>query len=158
MKKIIEILKSGKGIIPLVVLFLAGVFLVFFSDQTDNSQVPVDYSVNEAFDFNEYEKALEAKISEQVNKISGVSQCEAAVILERSYVYEYVRLDNGDVLVCENDGYEIPVVECLVAPEIKGISVICSGGNDPQIKKQITDMLIALLDVPSNKIWVGGKE
>ena len=64
MKKIIEILKSGKGIIPLVVLFLAGVFLVFFSDQTDNSQVPVDYSVNEAFDFNEYEKALEAKISE----------------------------------------------------------------------------------------------
>lgn len=157
LKIIKDLLKSGKGTIPLIVLFAVGILFVFFSDRQEVETV-VKETVNPEFNFYEYERDLESKISEHLNNLNGVSQCETIVVLDCSYTYEYVRINSDDILVCENDDYDVPIIESIIAPEIKGVSVICIGGNDPTIKKDITDMLTSLLNISANKIWVGGKQ
>ena len=42
----------------------------------------------------------------------------------------------------------------IISPEIKGVAVICQGGNNPVIKEQIISVVSALFDISSNKISV----
>ena len=59
---------------------------------------------------------------------------------------EYVIIDNGDT----EDGLKLKVI----SPKIRGVAVICQGGNNPIVKSQIISALSALFDISTNKISV----
>ena len=150
--------KSGKGIGVFAILLAAGFLLIFFSDFSGKDEKNIENTVSEEFDFAEYESALESRLSQKINSVYGVSDSSVIVVLDSSYTYEYLEMSSGNILVCESDGNEIPVPVKRYAPKVRGVAVICKGGDDPENKKTIIQLLSSLLDIPSNKIWVGGKE
>jgi stage III sporulation protein AG len=41
------------------------------------------------------------------------------------------------------------------APEVRGVAVICKGGDQISVQKKIISLLASLLSIPTNKIYVG---
>ena len=60
----------------------------------------------------------------------------------------YVTVGNGD--------RESPVYITEKAPTILGIGVVCTGGMDPTVRREVTALLSAAFGVGSNKIYVTG--
>ena len=45
-------------------------------------------------------------------------------------------------------------VETRLEPEVKGVAVLCEGGDDILVIKRITDLVATVLDIPTNRICV----
>lgn len=139
------------------VLLAAGLFLVFFSG-SGKSGGGESYINRESFDFYEYEERLEKRLEEKINSIGGVSSSEVILLVDTSYIYDYLRDENGKIVITEIGGDDMPVSESESAPKIRGVAVICKGAENAQLKKEIVDMLSALLGISTNNIWVGSKQ
>ena len=44
-----------------------------------------------------------------------------------------------------------------IYPEIRGIAVVCDGGNNPVIKEQLVSILSALFGINTNRISVAAR-
>ena len=55
----------------------------------------------------------------------------------------HVLLDDGTALA-----------QTVCAPRVCGVAVVCEGGGDVRVAARITELVAALLDVPSNRICV----
>ncbi len=141
-----------------IIVIAAGALLLILSSGSKNESEGAVLQNLERFDFAEYEEKLERRLEEKINSIEGISSCEVMVLVESSYVYDYLLDDNGSIVMSEIGGDETPVREKERAPQIKGVAVICKGAKSAQRKKEIIDMLSALLNIPTNNIWVGSKE
>lgn len=149
---IFDKLKNNKGIILIAAFALAGIIMILISGNRENS--PAVSTGYDDFSFEKYESALEKRLEEKINKIDGVSSCDVILLIETSYIYDSSdRVNYSDLF--GNSAESDKVSES--APKIRGVAVICSGGGESKIKKDITDMLSALLGIPTNKIWVGSK-
>ena len=140
-----------------IIVIAAGALLLILSSGSKNESEGAVLQNLERFDFAEYEEKLERRLEEKINSIEGISSCEVMVLVESSYVYDYLLDDNGSIVMSEIGGDETPVREKERAPQIKGVAVICKGAKSAQRKKEIIDMLSALLNIPTNNIWVGSK-
>lgn len=145
-------LKSNKAFIVTVLLASVGIILILISGSRDKSCVSNTEQIN--FDFDKYESTLEKRLEEKINKIDGVSSCDVILLIETSYIHD---AKNGssysDLFGTGSESDRISES----APKIRGVAVICVGGGEARVKKDITDMLSALLGIPTNKIWVGSK-
>ena len=43
------------------------------------------------------------------------------------------------------------------APDIVGVGVVCTGGMDPTVRREVTSLLSAVFGIGSNKIYVTGR-
>lgn len=46
------------------------------------------------------------------------------------------------------------LVETAREPEIKGVAIVCEGGDDVAVIKRITDVVSVVLGIPTNRICV----
>jgi len=156
-REIIDRLKNHKSFGIVIILLAAGVVLVILSLGKSAGKSSVSEVQDNSFDFYEYETALEERLKEKIDTISGVSNPEVILLVETSYVYDYLKENNGKTVTGSVNGEERALTESESAPTIRGVAVICSGGDDPVVKKNIIDMLSALLGISTNKIWVGSR-
>lgn len=67
---------------------------------------------------------------------------------ERRQSYE-----SGHVLI-DAAGGEQPLVETCLEPEIKGVAVVCEGGDDITVVKRVTELVSVVLRLPTNRVCV----
>lgn len=147
-----EKIKSNKALLITAALAAIGIILILVSGKSSNSRTG---SANyDDFNFEKYESALEKRLEEKINKIDGVSSADVIILVETSYIYDSI--NSGSYSELFGDSSENGRIS-ESAPRIRGVAVICSGGAQAKIKKDITEMLSALLGLPTNKIWVGSK-
>ena len=48
----------------------------------------------------------------------------------------------------------VPVLESSIEPSVKGVSVICEGGDDIKVIARITEFVSVGLGIPTNRICV----
>jgi stage III sporulation protein AG len=161
LKNLFERIKNDKKALIVITVGLIGMLLIMISD-TNNSDDVIE-NPKENFT-SEYELAIE--VEKLVETIDGAGKCKVMITYssyeetvyaldkdenfnsqgETNFSAEYVILDNGDY----EDGLKLKII----SPEIKGVAVVCQGGNNPVIKEQIISSLSALFDISSNKISV----
>ena len=56
--------------------------------------------------------------------------------------YIIVKTDNGE------EGMLLKVTQ----PKIRGVAIVCRGGNSPQVRQSITDTVTAVLDISSARV------
>ncbi|MBR7184341.1 MAG: hypothetical protein IKD37_01900 [Clostridia bacterium] len=133
--------QSGKRRIQLGIILAcaaAGMLLLLFGGrgaEADGSAAPT-------LSWQSYTAELEAKATALCGRVEGVGDVAVAVSLTQGveYVYEENRLLT-----------ERP-------PQIGGIGVVCSGGNDPVTVQTLISLLSAAFGVSSNRIYVTGAE
>lgn len=125
--------EGGKGYL-LVILFVAGAILLLIAARSDAESTVQDDRIPSA----DTKKALESELEGLIGGMSGVS-----------YVKVRVTLESGSEYVYENGKNTL-----VLAGRVRGVAVVCGGGDDPVIKEKVIDMLRALLDLPMKSVSV----
>lgn len=146
--------KEGK-LMPLIAAALIGILLLALAGIWENGgnkekaqdsvQVPssTDASLTTGNFLQNYEQQLEEKIRLICSDVGGVGEVRVCVYIDEAF--DYIGTGTADS----------PYVS-LVAPAIKGIGVVCDGGNSPDIKKELTMLISTAFSIGSNKIYITG--
>ncbi len=168
----LEILKGRKQLLMLVAI-LIGVVLVSFSPGNNEEDIP--YSADSFVTLDTYTKDTEKRLEETISKISGAGETKVMMTFESSFESVYAsdaRLEEnpGNIsasakttekqLVLANDRIsgEAPILLKELCPKVKGVLVVCSGGEDLQVQKKIKEAVSALLSISETKIYVSAGE
>ncbi len=136
-----------------ILLAIGGVLLILISTLFGGSE---GAKTEEYTDVGFYTDYLEERIRTLCMSIDGID--EAVVFLTLDCSSEYVYQENGasDFLILSGGDGEEAVKLCEIYPRVRGIAVVCTGGELPRIKETVTELLSAALGLSSNKIKVAG--
>ena len=150
-----------KGFWFIVLAALAGVILILIGTFGNNSAdiEPVPTSAEVTVDSTD---ELETKLETLIGQIDGVSGVSVMVTFDSGNEYVYAR-DSDDtgkvfnyVIIDKSTSTETPVLVKEIQPKIRGIAVVCSGGENPSVQAKIISLLSALFNVSSNRVYVTG--
>lgn len=158
----VEKLKKDKKLFTALVIGLSGLLLILISEVTPKDKET--FSQNEAY-FAMTDDELCSELEDIIEKISGAGKTKVMVTYKGSYETIYAsniqqRDKNGEqdkereYIIIDTDQGEGGLKIKVLSPEIKGVAVVCQGGDSPMIKEQIISILSALFDISSNKISV----
>lgn len=164
-EKITSFIKSdNKKIKIITILGALGIVLILLSGFTGDSQKSSN-TAKEQISYEEYTQQLEEKLTNIISSISGVGECEVMITLENSYESVYAtnsEFKNNDDSVNQKDEYviydadsgETPVLIKEYMPKVMGVSVVCSGGENIEVKEKIIESVTALFNISANRVSV----
>lgn len=155
-------LKSDKKSLIIIVVGLVGVLMIMLSGGDDGKNTQPQVNDNTILT----ETQLADEVENFIENIEGAGKTKVILSFEayEETVYaenvderyshdeekdinsEYVIIDNG----AGEDGLKLKVI----SPKIRGVAVICQGGDQPIVKEQIVSALSALFNISTNKISV----
>ncbi len=158
--------KQNKKLFLIILLGAVGILFISLSELVPPDSEEIEISENDYFkNSREYEEFLEKRIEDEISKISGAGETSVMLTLDSSEEFSYAQnsteeiFENesarkSEIITVENGSSETPVIVKTTEAKIRGILVICKGGDDPFVSEKIIESLRALLDVPSNRISV----
>ena len=163
-KNIILSNNSRKKLIVLAALGILGIMLLGFSKCTSydasNNSKSTEIS---GMDPSEYAKDVEEKVESLCNKIDGVGSTYAVVTLRGGYRAIYATdyqsgssNSKNQTVVIGSGSSEKALLIGYENPEISGIGIVCSGGDDPIKRANIISVVSSAFNVSTNKIFVSG--
>lgn len=167
LEKLLLRIKNDRKLIIIVVFGAIGIILTVFSNLNENKEKAVAENTVEITSFNEteYVTALENKLSEMITLISGAGKAKVIITLECDYETVYAKdgsLSKDDNSTDEDSEYIIidrketqgGLLLKTVTPKVRGVAVVCEGGDNQYVRNAVTQMLTAVLDVGVNRISV----
>lgn len=161
LKNITDICFSKKGIALMVLLAVVGVLVMAFAGKNDGTSDSSDGLG--ALDPDKYAREVEERVETLCNRIDGVGSTYAVVTLRGGYRAIYatdMQAGNSNsknqTVILGNGSAEKGLLIGYENPEITGIGIVCSGGDDYNVRKNIISVVSSAFDVPSNKIFVAG--
>ena len=155
------------GVMRFMLVVVCGVFLLILSysgegERSTTEEVNTEVASDEDGSLEKYKQAREEELKELLQKVDGVGKAEVMITLKASN--EKVTLkDNTNkggtneektVLVENSERDSSPYIIQEKEPEIEGIVIVCQGGYDSVIKREITDAVSALFSIQSHKIKI----
>ena len=134
-KKLFENEKVRKII---VISGIIGIALIFISSYVDFGSF-TDSSKNE-FSVDSYSQRIENDLSSAISKIEGAGKTKVMLTMENSKELVYI------------DGTTTKTKE--IQPLIRGVLVLCEGGDDPTVVERITQAVTKTLGISSAKVCI----
>ncbi len=134
-KKLFENEKVRKII---VISGIIGIALIFISSYVDFGSF-TDSSKNE-FSVDSYSQQIENDLSSAISKIEGAGKAKVMLTMENSKELVYI------------DGTTTKTKE--IQPLIRGVLVLCEGGDDPTVVERITQAVTKTLGISSAKVCI----
>ena len=163
---------------------LAGIVLILISGNLkscdgyqSNQLQPV--SSQPSVTAEQYEKGLEANLTGIISQISGVGNAKVLVTLDQTAQYVYATEEKQSrqqtseksdsqtgkseddysdettyLLVKNSDGSEQALRVTEIQPLVKGVVVVCDGGDDPNVQQSVTDAVTTALHITSVRVCV----
>lgn len=160
----------------IIILLAAGVALIFFSTYISNNNSNKSNlkekanSATSEYSEEDYKNNLQENLKDTISKINGVGNIKVMVTMESSAQKEYatekkVNTENGSnkttdktetayIKVKDSDGSEHAISLTEYAPKVRGVVIICDGGDQPYIKEKVTDVVVAAVGVSSSHVCV----
>ena len=183
-KKLTEKAKSffqdDKKVKILSAVLIAGIVLIALSEfwPSSGKTKEKEDSVSDTMTMQEYTQKLEDNIREIVGSIRGVGNLKVLVTLESSEETIYTQetktsvdstqdamSENGKtqlkesteqkyLLVEGEDGTKQALVKTTKEPEVKGIVIVCEGGDSTTVKSEVINAVTTALDISSSRVCV----
>ena len=162
MEKIKEI-----GPVKLTFLLVAGILLLIlycgdFMKKGEESSVAVSKEEKTEETGENYRQTMEQQVVELLSKVEGVGKTEVMITLSAGK--EKVTLKDNEtaegksqeetVLVEDSERNSSPYVLQEKEPVPEGILVVCEGGGDPSVSREIISAIQVLFHVEAHKIKV----
>lgn len=174
--KILEFLKGGKGRKLIVALGVAGIGLILLSEfwpQTSKEAVAKASA-------EEFVTKTEEKLMAIIGSIEGAGTCQVMVTLENGveYVYASQQKLNTDrvedqsgnsnkvsqrddseksIIVVDTDEGRKGLLVTEIQPTVKGVVIVCEGGDQPLVRQRIVDTVTTALNISSQRVCVTKK-
>lgn len=140
MKDGIKKLLSGEKLKRIIIISgIAGIALIFISNYLSLGGNG-EKERNEAFSVSEYGAQTESELESLISQIEGAGQTKVMLTVENSV--EYVFLKDSTTKTKE------------VEPIIRGVLVVCEGGDDPVTVERVTQAVTKALDISAAKVCI----
>ncbi|MEG0769208.1 MAG: stage III sporulation protein AG [Ruthenibacterium sp.] len=162
----------------LFLLGLGGILLIFLSDallkpekaQRAEAGVPIQAQA----EANEYVQNLERRLTDMIASVQGAGKATVMITLDTSGETVYARNEKSntetqsgeagvqnrkssfesDYPIIDTGSSDAPIVEARLLPEIKGVAVVCEGGDDITVISRVTELVSVVLGLSTNRICV----
>lgn len=172
--KLLKALKSPKF---LIIGGLVGILLIFISSLSGKEAKEPKTPDENILNIEEYRAELEADIEELVIEISGSKRVSVVVTLESTASYSYAdtreeattdksgetlsetdtELKRGYITVKTADGDEEALLVSATMPEIRGVAIVCEGGDSEIISEKIMNTVTAALNITKKRVYICGR-
>lgn len=162
--------KGDKRLKIIVIIGIIGVVLLLVSEAFDGDVGSTAEGVNVSVNAQEYAKAVEKELSQIISKIEGAGECSVMVTMdcgietiyatqeESSYEFD----DNSEsrdnsvsyVILNSSSGGKQALVIKEIQPKLRGIIIVCEGGDNSKVKMNIINAVSSAFDISSTKISV----
>lgn len=161
----------------LVLVGAGGILLVFISSffSHDNTQTN-NTATNNTYTAQQYCQVIQRDIKDIVTGITGDRNPTVVITLESGIRYNYASTDETDmsssvggtsdqsseskkqsyITVKTSDGGEQALIVTEIMPEIRGVAIVCSGGNDNITAEKIKNAVTAALNITSKRVYISG--
>jgi len=169
------LLKGEKGKRIIIFMGIIGMLLIVFSNfiPSEDNNTSDDTTSKKESGFEQYEQQLELRLEKIVGSISGVGSLQVMVTLESGSQYNYVtekksstdktsaqnqeseneNTETQTVILSDSQG-ERALVKSETAPSVKGVIIVCEGGDDPTVQQRVISAVTTALDISSKKVCV----
>lgn len=168
-------LQKGKGLRIACILAAVGVLLIYLSEWMPSKDEAV--AENMGMTAERYCEQVETRLSELLCSMDGVGKCRVYVTLESGveYVYATKQKENADyskdsdekgekvseradteqsiILIDGADG-ETGLLLTEKQPTVKGVVVVCDGGNDAAVSERVVAAVTTALNISSRRVCV----
>ncbi len=172
-KKTVERLKNPK---LLIIIGVVGITLIALSSFLPSKKEKTEIEQNtSSLTAEEYKNNLEQEIKEIVYKLTG-NDSAVMVTLESGIKYDFaddtkdtVSTVSGQnsttdsrsntksyITVKGSDGSEQALIITQRMPEIRGVAIICNGGDQEAIAEKIEGAVCAALNITSKRVYIAG--
>lgn len=173
--KYISKLRSPK---LLVIAGMLGIALIFLSSFIGGGEKKPKTEVDGQFSAEEYRLQLEEDIEKLVSGITGSRDVKVIITLESGIRYSYAdtkeqtttdttesqressgsELKEGYITVKSADGGEQALLITAEMPQVRGVAIVCEGGDNELINEKITNTVTAALDITSKRVYICGRK
>ena len=171
---LMEFIKGGKGRKLLVAAGLIGIALILLSEvlPKKTAQTVAKASADE------FIEKTEEKLAALLGSIEGAGQCQVMVTLENGVQYVYAteekvnsnrvedaggdKLSQKDdteqkIIIVDTDNGRQGLLVTEIQPTVKGVVIICEGGDQPLVQERIKDAVTTALNISSKRVCVTKK-
>ena len=181
MKKLFSGLGGEKGKNIIIIAGLLGIALIFLSSfikPTTQDQKEQEEKITITAE--EYAHQLEQNLTEVISSIQGAGPSKVMVTLENGVQTQYATEEknnsevsqekdsNGEttrsqqsgdseityITVRDANGAERALEITEIQPTVKGVVVVCSGGEDPVVQQRVIDAVTTALNISSKRVCV----
>lgn len=171
-EKINKLIKNPK---LLVAVGIFGMLLVLISSFIPSGETKESVKTGE-YTAAQYTSELEQSVKSIVKGISGDKNPTVVITLESGLKYSYVSASETDtsssgggsseesreskkqsfITVKTADGGEQALLVTEIMPQIRGVAIICKGGNDEIVAEKIENAVTAALNITSKRVYISG--
>lgn len=174
-----KFLQSDQKIRVIFIIGIIGIVLIFFSQFIGGRESSSEQTASQTtITSDQYTEQLEQKLLKLIQNIEGVGQANIMVTLENGVEYVYANEEKkntdktenkqGDettqvqqredyeqnyILVDGSDGKEA-LIKTQLEPTVKGVVVVCDGGEQALVQQRVIDAVTVALDIDSSKVCV----
>ncbi len=139
MEKVKKLFDSEKTRRIIVMVGLIGIALIFISSYIDFGSSS-DNAKEGEFSVKTYSTEIEEDLQSVISQIEGAGETKVLLTMENSV--EYVYLDDSTTKTKE------------IEPLIRGVLVVCEGGDEPVVVGRITEAVTKALDISTAKVCI----
>lgn len=173
LNKYIKIFKKPK---VLIITGIIGLLLILFSSFSDSGEYQGESKIPQ-ITIEEYKTNLEEDIKSTVAEITGSDNVSVIITLESGIKYSYAdtreeiisekseednktsdnEIKAGYITVKTSDGGEEALLVTAQMPEVRGVAIVCDGGDNEYICEKIQNAVTAALDITSKRVYICGR-
>lgn len=143
----------------MLLLAALGVILLLFGGRISAKEVPTQdtpYSPTED-ELVLYREHIEERIQSLCQSVAGVGKVQVAVTLSGGYEAVYateIKDGNEEYVILGSGSSASALLLSKETPSVIGVGIVCNGGADVRVKSELTALVSAAFDVPTNRIYI----
>lgn len=158
-----DFIKSNKKTFICFIAGLLGILLIFASEAFPNAQKKNKDSEKT---YVSYSNETEEKLADIISKVEGAGKTKVFLTIEESEEYVYAqnissdRKDNAqqnedkEYVIVDGSGGKSGLLVKTVNPKIRGVAIVCEGGDDPAVQQRIYSCVSASLGISTARISI----
>ena len=170
-------LKPFKKPKTVLIIGLVGIGLIVLSSLFSSGESKKENMKTGEMTAEEYKTILEEDIKETVTDITGSKNVSVVITLESGIKYYYADIreetltekrenekestDNetksGYITVKNAEGGEQALLVTTQMPKVRGVAIVCDGGDNEQIAEKIQNAVMSALNISSKKVYICGR-
>lgn len=150
-------------------LGLAGILIIFLSEYSTGGEKKSAGDEADGVCSAEYCEYLEDKVTQIVESIEGAGKARVMITISETEEYIYATNEKdvrknteksndinnqSDYVIIDKNSDDGGLLLKTIEPKVRGVAVVCEGGNDTKVQEQIYSAVGAVLNVSISRISI----
>ncbi len=164
-----DVIKNNKKLALIVIAGFLIIALIFISELDFNTIDSSKIEIKEEMSTEEYCAYLEEKVTEIIECIDGAGKTKVMITLSETTEYIYATNDKNtrksndasddsavenDYVIIEKDNNDAGLLIKTIEPKVRGVAIVCEGGNNSTVQNQIYSAISAVLNISTSRISI----